>query len=356
VATVRADGGGGSPSQSSSTARSNRASQQRYEGLADYYAKLYANTAIAGTDNIDTSGGQVGGPPPVSGGGGGPSAADIAAQKAAAAEAAAKKAGKDKTARENKATQDIIDALLGSLKGYASGRDQSVKNANEAFEQTLAGILANYNAAVGDYNETLTQNEMDQAGKSASNVTNRARERTSLLQQAASMGAGGTDQLRAMIMAFMNADQNQMEVDRAFYDTQRSVNSQIAGANSQAASQRMSADAQLGEALGTAWGEYWKNYTDTMTNVQRTGAQNSNIDSDYSTGFKADYGGYDPVKEAAKYAGKVYDHEEKSQDWGNTFEGKQHGRDVKTASSNRAGAVTINAPKQAEGATLRGRW
>ena len=279
-----------------------------------------------------------------------------AAAAAAAAESRAKKAGKDQTAKQNAATQAIINSLLGALGGYATGRDQQIKNANNALEQILGGIAANYATASGDYAESADRNDQDYDTKTAAIVANRARERTSLLQQAASQGAGETDQLRAVIQAFANAQANQTEADTARADTERQINSQIAGLNAQTEAQRRSAWQQNQEAIGTAWNEYWKNYSDTWTNIQRTGAGNTNIDSDYSTAFTADYDGKDPVKEASRFAGKTYATKNKDDEYFEDFEGRQEGRKGRTVSSQRAGMVTVSAPKRAEGATLRGRW
>lgn len=270
-----------------------------------------------------------------------------------ASELSARKAGKDSTGKQNQATQDIINALLNSLGGFASGRDTQVANAGRQLEATLQGILGNYSAAVGDYEETAEGNKQDQASKSAANLTNRARERISLLLQAASQGAGETDQLRTTIMAALNADANQQEIDRSFFDTERNINSQIAGANQQAVSQRRSAWEQNQEQVASAWNEYWKNYSDTMTNVQRTAASNTNVDSDYSTGFNADLRGLNPVDEASKFAGKTYQTENKDDDWFNNFLGRKEGKNTEVTSTNRAAAVAIGAPKSAEGATLR---
>ena len=300
---------------------------------------------------------------PSSGGGGfndGPSPAERAAAAAAAAqaaaEAAAKKAGKDQTAKENSNTQAIIDALLGSLEGFGRGKDQLVANANKSLDDQLLNILQNYTGNLADYNKTADSNDQDQSAKTAANVTNRARERMSLLQNAASQGAGETDQLRAQIQAFLNADANQQEVDRAYTDTNRSIASQIAGANSQAETQRRSAWAQNQEAIGKATNDWYKNLQDVWTNIQRTAAQNNNIDSDYSTGFTADFKGHNPVSEAAQYAGKTYAQQSKDEKWYKDWTGKQLGREGRSNTGNAAAATTIKAPEAAEGATLRGRF
>lgn len=284
------------------------------------------------------------------GGGGGASTGPSAAEQKAMAE------GKAKTAKENAATQGIIDALLKALGGYDSGRNTQIQNAAKSLEAVLKGVQANYLNAVGDYQATGLANEQDEASKSAANVTNRARERTSLLEQAASQGAGETDQLRAQLQAFQNFDNNSMEINRSFYDTARSLNSQIAGANTQAEASRRSAWQQNQEAVGQAWSDYWKNYGDTWTNIQRTIAGNTNVDTDYSEGFNANTGGQDAATEASKFAGKAYEAENKDEKWFKNFLGRTEERKSETTSANRAASATIKAPKAAEGATLRGKW
>src|SRR6478752_5261708 len=281
------DGGGGSRS-SSTRGRTTPGTGLNSDGTPvgggwEYYQMVTAKNSGAPAPPAPPGDQGLGGPPPVQQG---PSAADIAAANAAAALAKANKEGKDRTAKENAATQSIIDTLLKSLTGYEKGRDTGLANADTALGDALSGILANYTGAVGN-------NLQDQASKSAANVTNRARERTALLSQVLSQGGGETDALRAVVQAFQNFDANQLGVDRAFFDTERQINSQIAGANSQAETSRRTAWQQFQEARGQVMNDYYKNYSDVWTNAQRTGAQNTNIDSDSSTGFTANYGGKD---------------------------------------------------------------
>ena len=286
--------------------------------------------------------------------GGGAAGGSFEASAAATAESNAKRAGKDQSRKQNQATQSIIDALLSSLDGYTKGRDTLVQNADSALNNSLEGILNSLRLADQDYAESGSANEQDQAAKTSANVTNRARERTALLSQAASQGAGETDQLRAQIQAYLNSDANQQEVERSFFDTERSINSQIAGAASQAETSRRSAWAQNQESKSNAWNEFWKNTGDVWTNIQRTGAQNTNVDSDYSEAFNADYRGNDPVQRAAENAGRAYSAEKKDDEF--FKQDRPLGRKKKTTASERAGATTIKAPRAAEGATLRGRW
>jgi hypothetical protein len=290
------------------------------------------------------------------GGGGGLSAQQIAANNAAAAENRAKQAAKDQSVRENEASQRVIDALLDSLGGYEKGRDTQIANADRVLKAALAGIGRTYTQAVNQYNEAGEANEQDEASKSAANVQNRARERLSLLTQAATQGAGETDQLRVQLQAFQNFDANALEVARGFYDTQQSINSQIAGAASQAETSRRAAWMQSEEARGTAWNEYWKNRSDVWTNIQRTRAGNNNVDGDYSVAFNPNLRGMDEVAEASRDAGRAYQVKDKSEAWYRNFDGRQGPRNTRLNSTNRAATATIQGPRAAEGATLRGRW
>ncbi|UTN92907.1 hypothetical protein SEA_BIRDFEEDER_41 [Microbacterium phage Birdfeeder] len=271
------------------------------------------------------------------------------------AESAARSQGKARSRAENTATQGILDALFNSIKGFESGRDTQLKNADDALGRTLEGILANYNLAMADYEASADANASDYDAKTSANVANRARERMSLLQQAASQGAGESDQLRAQVQAFLNSQANQLEIDTARGDTERSILSQIANSNSQAEAQRRSAWAQNQEARGQAMNDFYKNYNDTMTNAQRVAAQNQNVDSDYSEGFVANTRGMNLVDEASRYAGQTYREEKQTDDWYRNFAGRRTGEKQRGSSTSRAGATIIKAPKAAEGATLRGR-
>lgn len=304
----------------------------------------------SGSVNPAPGGGSGGGNPGGGSGGGGGGGGGVSD-----AENAFRKAGKDRTRGENQATQGILDALLASINGFTTGRDTQLKNADDALNRTLEGILSNYALAVGDYEDSALANDSDFDAKTAANVANRARERMSLLQQTASQGAGETDQMRAQIQAFLNASANQLEVNTAAADTDRSILSQIANSNSQAEAQRRSAWNQFQEARGGAMNDFYKNYNDTMTNAQRVVAQNTNVDSDSSEGFVADTKGYNLTEEASRYAGNAYREEQAADDWVKNFPGRRTGEKRSRASSSRAGTTTISAPKAAEGSTLRGR-
>lgn len=279
-------------------------------------------------------------------------------KKAADDEAKAKKAGKDKTSRENQATRDVIDGLLKSMGNYESGRDKQLGNAKTSFETALQGVLEQYLAGVRDTDEYAARNEADYDMKSNANTTNMVREKNDLLSQALSQGAGETDMLRALTQAARNFDQNRQGTSAAYNDTLRSINSQLSGLGVTATNARTNAFNQNQEAQGSIWNDYYKNMTDSWTNIQRTEAGNSNIESDYSTGFEDRYGSNDSQKaidEIAKYTGKTYETQKPGEGWANGWEGKKDAYNRNAQLGQQAAAVAPGKLQKAEGATLR-KW
>ena len=265
----------------------------------------------------------------------------------------AKSAGRRQTAKENKNTQDIIDTLIRSIEGYRSGYRTQRKNADAIFKNTLGSLGSQYRQTIGDLKSTQGLNEEDEGSKSFAAKSNFSRERRSLQEQASLQGAGETDQLRAQVQALSNLDANLREVNTAYQDTRESVNSGRRQANITTETARNNAWGAREEARTKAAEDYYANYTQTWTDIQRTAASNTNIGSDYSTAFKANFGGKDPLKEASKAAGKTREWQAPKKNWATTWKGKATkdiGRDVNTGP-----VVTTTGPQRAEGVTLQ-RW
>ena len=100
------------------------------------------------------------------------SAQEQAAREAAAAASlanaqanAAKRDGKNRSNKENKNTQQIIDTLLGSLRGYETGRDQALANADKIFAEGLKGLDSQYGQTVTDLQGSQDMNESDETSK-----------------------------------------------------------------------------------------------------------------------------------------------------------------------------------------------
>ena len=281
----------------------------------------------------------------------------LAYQKAQ--DAAAKAAGKKQTAKENKNTQEIIDTLINSVKGYASGRDQSVKNAQSIFAEGIHGIDSQYGQTVADLGKTQDLNEADETAKTYANRANRAREQQAILEQMQSQGAGETDVLRGLVSAFENADANQMEVTGSYYDSMNNVNSGLRQANITTENARRNVYGNEQEAIGQANENYYNNYTQLWTDAQRAAASNTNIDSAYSTAFTANFGKnsrgkpVNPLDEATKFAGKVFEWTPPATGWAENWLNKktQLGAQVTTPTL-AAGSTRLGPLKRAEGANL----
>ena len=283
-----------------------------------------------------------------SGGSGGvdPYAAAMAAQNAA---------GRARSQRENENTQAIINTLLGSLTGYATGRDTQIANAQAVYENALKGLDSQYANQLLDLLDASKINEADETAKTFANRQNRARERQSILEQAASQGAGETDQLRAIVQAFENADANQLEVTQSYYDSLTGINNSLGQANTNAENARRNAWGQQQDALSQAMNEYYRNYTQVWTDVQRTAASNTNVDSESSVGFLANFQGNDPLTEATRYVGQVRKFEAPKEEEMTNWGGKRDkiGREI--TSTQNAPMTRIGGIKAAEGANLR-KW
>jgi len=282
------------------------------------------------------------------------SRAAAAEQKAKNDEAEAKAAGKSQTKKENSNTQKIINTLIGSVKGYKAGKDQSIANANEVFNFGLAGIDSQYGQTLADLGKNQDQNEADETSKTFANRANRARETQSILQQMQSQGAGETDVLQGMVQAFENADANQLDITTSYYDSLNAVQSGLRQANAATENARSNQWGQLQEAKAAANENYWNNYTQIWTDVQRTAASNSNVDSDYSTKFNPDYKGKDPLAEATRFAGKVYDWQAPKNGWAGKWDDKKTTIGHQTTTPTLAKAATrLGGLKRAEGASIR---
>jgi len=291
-----------------------------------------------------------------SGSDGGYDAAAAAAAEAAAAEARAKQAARDKSAAENSATNAIVDALIAAQGGYAKGRDTMLGNAKSVFETALSGILKQYQAVVKDTGEFSTRNEQDYDSKEVSALTNFVRESNDALSQVLSLGAGETDALRALMQAVRSADANRLDNAGGYQDTLRSINSQLQSGATSAENARLNSWNSQEEARAQIWNDFNKNMLDNWTNVQRSEAANTNVESDYSVGFSNRYGTDDAVNalnKIAEYAGASYKVEKPKDDWAGTWDGKRGEFENASNRSNRAAGLSLGPAQRAEGATLR---
>lgn len=278
-------------------------------------------------------------------------AAADAAAAAAAAQAKANKEGKARSKKENDATRALADAQHKLFGQFGKQRDTKLGNITKALQQSDKLLLENYGSTLKGLEGNRTDNEKSESDASFSNVANAVRERTSLLEQAGSLGAGESDLLRAQLQALRNYGQNQSEINRSFYDTLRSVNNSLTSLNADTATSRVNLFQQAEADRESAWANFYNQTADTWTQIQNIENSNTNIDSDSSTAYDKKYGS--AADEAAKATGSSYARKDIPAGY-TDWNGKGAAEDRRLR-SNQAAAVTIGAQKAPEGATLR-KW
>ena len=207
----------------------------------------------------------------------GPSAADIALQEQRAAAARAAAAQKAREQRENEATKKQVDSLKKMLdSSFGAARDAKLTGIDKVYQQSDALLLSAFQDRLSPLSGYLTDNEKSEHDATQANLANRARERGDIIANATGVGVGETDLLRAQLMAARNWGANQQDVNRAFFDTQRSINSQITDLNQDTKQSRFNLSNQANKDRGSVWDAYYNQVTDTWNQIANLEGSNSN--------------------------------------------------------------------------------
>lgn len=122
-----------------------------------------------------------------------------------------------------------VDALLALLNGgFQSALNQQIANAAKVYEAQDRDLVRGYESRFEILRRGEADNEQAEADATFGNLANRAREASELLSQSTALGAGETDNLRAQLLALRNADDNQQEINRSYWDTQKGLASAAA--------------------------------------------------------------------------------------------------------------------------------
>jgi len=265
--------------------------------------------------------------------------------------AAANAAGRAASQRQNDNTRALADAQFKLLSSFASQRDSKLGNIQRALDTSDAVLLGNYGTALGNLRGSLSDNDKAESDESFSNIANAVRERSDLLSQVSSQGAGETDVLRAQLQSLRNYNANQSEINRAFFDTLRSVNTSIDSLNRDTGTSRANLWQQAEADREQAMANYNNQIADTWTQILNIENANTNVNSDSSVAYKKKYGS--AADEAAKAAAQSYERQGLPSNWLN-WAGRGSAEERALASSNRAATVNLGVPLKApEGATLR---
>lgn len=239
-----------------------------------------------------------------------------------------------------------LTALQGLLKGgFAKAREQKLKNAFTLYAAQDKDLVNGYNSRMAGILKSRDDNEKSEVDASFANLSNRARESTDLLAQAASQGAGETDTLKTQLMAIRNWDANQADVNRSYFDTQRSINTSIADLNADSRTARMNLAV---DALGD-YDQIWTNYYNQRADAY---TQMGNIHANpYSDSHDPKSTAYASMAKEASSAWKNPGVNKSLQNW----KGSVQEQERKLNNSAYKGADTVNNIKRPEGSTLK-KW
>lgn len=218
-----------------------------------------------------------------SGGGQSYSGYDYAAAQAAA-EAKRKAEQQAREARENAQTNAQVDALIKIINdGLAKRREGKLANIESIRAQQTKSINDDYQARLKPLDSMEDDNKKSEHDSTFSNLANRSRERGELLDAALAQGVGETDLIRALTVSARNWYANQSQTNRAFHDTQTSINKSRTDLGRDTRTALLNIETQANDNRRNAWSEYWSSVADTWTQIGNV--QNANQNESYKARY-----------------------------------------------------------------------
>lgn len=186
-----------------------------------------------------------------------------------------------------------LEELLNT--GFAKARDTKLANIKKITEQQDAELMRGYDARAVSLLAADEDNEKAESDASFANLANRARETGNMLDEFIVQGAGETDMLKAQLMSLRNWDANQADVNRSYFDTQRSVNSAINDLNASTRTARINLQTEALSDYEQVHTNYYNQRADAYTQLGNIRA------NPYSDSYKKDAKDYENMaKEAAQ--------------------------------------------------------
>ena len=290
-------------------------------------------------------------------------AAARAAEKRAVAREKATKKDAGKRYRRQAATLEVqAKALQKALSTtYRKGLDQNLSDVGQVLEQQLNILKSGHAASLREFQTAAEDTEIATAGNAEGTLGNMVRERSEVMGEILTQGAGETDALKAMVSAARNWQSNTSDANRSYFDTMRSVNQGIVDLNVDTKSALANTSVQAEAEKENLWRNFYERKSESYTQLGNIrGQQADYYDMATEMGVKSG-----KKKKAAKadmkqsfnrasnFAGKSYDNPG-IPEWIEEYEGAPPIAREKS-NSNLAAATYVEGPQKAEGASLR-KW
>lgn len=238
-----------------------------------------------------------------------------------------------------KALEELLD------KGFAAARDIKLANIKKITEQQDAELMRGYEARTTSLLAADKDNEKAESDASFANLANRARETGNMLDEFIVQGAGETDMLKAQLMSLRNWDSNQADVNRSYFDTQRSVNSAINDLNATTRTARINLQTEALADMEQVHTNYYNQRADAYTQLGNIRA------NPHSDSYKKDAKDYENMAKEASQAWTNPGINKSLRDWNGTVKPTED-----TLTNTKVQAMQLQEKiKRPEGSTLR-RW
>lgn len=188
----------------------------------------------------------------------------------AAAQRQRDKAAQNRYVTDAEQMQGQIKALrsaLGPKGAFKDALKKRLSNIENVLGEQMADLDKAEAARSGSLDADQLNNEMAVSDSSAVNDTNRARERTSALAEAAMQGAGESDSLKTQMMSLRSAAANQQEINRAFHDGQRSINNSRIDLALDTHNARVNMVTEANADKEQLWTTFYNQVSDTQTQL-----------------------------------------------------------------------------------------
>lgn len=299
-----------------------------------------------------------------SGSGGSGGSGGSSAEKRAVARANAEKKKAGKRYLESAANLELqAKALRHALKiDFAKSRDNNLGDVGRVLAGQLAQLKLGHAQRSQSFLEAADNTEKATAATLGQGTTNLVRERQDSMSSLLEQGAGETDTMRTMLMAARNWYANAQEANRAYFDSNQSINAGIVDLNIDTRSSMANAFTSSEAERDRLWQDFYNRRSESFTQLGNIKGQQADYYAQAKEmGAKPKKGAEKAAEkemeksfmDASKEAGKTYT-QKGLPNWIADFKG-QRAVESKQANTNLAAALTMDEIEKAEGATLR-KW